>query len=162
MYFYLSLHISYNEFPFIANSKSIFFYSNTPNIDYYIYLFNYFRSSFLLSLFVHFHISYSFSTSEYTSILFESIILHYLATATAVKVLSPVAIIVLISQSFNIFIVSIDYFFSWFSNIKNPRKFKSFSKNSLSFLKSSFSFIIIFLAARAITLSPLFVYLLST
>jgi len=112
-------------------------------------------------LFSHLHEISEFSTSEYTSIFFESIILHCLATATAVSVLSPVAIIDLISQSFNMLIVSFDYFLISFSNIKNPKKSKFISKNSLSLFKISFSFISNFFAARAITLNPIFVSFLS-
>lgn len=55
-------------------------------------------------------------------------ILHCYATAIAVRVLSPVAIIVSISQSYNVLIEPLVYSLSLFSKNKNPIKCKSFSK----------------------------------
>jgi len=62
--------------------------------------------------------------------LFKSNILHYLATEIAVKTLSPVAITVLILQSFKMFRIPLDWGFSLFSNIRRPRNSKSFSTSS--------------------------------
>jgi hypothetical protein len=54
--------------------------------------------------------------------------LHYWATAIAVKVLSPVAIIVSILHSYKVLIAPEVSSFSLFSRNKNPKKCNSFSK----------------------------------
>jgi hypothetical protein len=54
--------------------------------------------------------------------------LHCYETAIAVRVLSPVAIIVSISHSYKVLIDSNVSSLSLFSRNKNPKKCKSFSK----------------------------------
>lgn len=91
--------------------------------------------------------------------LFTSIIEHYRATETAVRMLSPVAMVHFTSHFCKFWITSVDSGLSLFSIIKKPRKVNPDSISSLrtlsNILLSKFFKILV---ASVITLYPSLVY----